>query len=242
MRTTQVRRLLVTAVALLTASAAAAGPPTRQDSAGHTLYAQSQVLPRITDDLAARCSTDLGRITYPQAGLAVLHTSPPGWQVRHGPGSSSPLVPEPGHVRSRPRPSRREPQPFFPRVSGIAGEAVRRDGGREDEPAGARLHVLPRLRHLGRLAAQSGAQRPVHRGGDLAQTSPAAVPSSGTRSWGWCSTTAAPFPFTVSSAASAVTMRSASSRAPRSFDIGQISKFVPGCAFGGRPPGASIAR
>ncbi len=40
-------------------------------SAGHSLYTQSQVLPRITDDLAARCSTDLGKITYPQAGLAV---------------------------------------------------------------------------------------------------------------------------------------------------------------------------
>ncbi|TQJ85938.1 penicillin acylase family protein [Streptomyces sp. SLBN-31] len=45
------------------------------DSAGHSLYTQSQVLPRITDDLAARCSTDLGRITYPQAGLAVLDGS-----------------------------------------------------------------------------------------------------------------------------------------------------------------------
>ncbi|MFJ9904707.1 penicillin acylase family protein [Streptomyces sp. NPDC101152] len=45
------------------------------DSAGHSLYTQSQVLPRITDDLAARCSTDLGRVTYPQAGLAVLDGS-----------------------------------------------------------------------------------------------------------------------------------------------------------------------
>lgn len=42
------------------------------DSSGHSLYTQSQVLPRITDDLAARCSTDLGRATYPAAGLAVL--------------------------------------------------------------------------------------------------------------------------------------------------------------------------
>ncbi|MEU8967773.1 penicillin acylase family protein [Streptomyces monashensis] len=45
------------------------------DSAGHSLYTQSQVLPRITDELAARCSTDLGRVTYPQAGLAVLDGS-----------------------------------------------------------------------------------------------------------------------------------------------------------------------
>jgi acyl-homoserine-lactone acylase len=45
------------------------------DSSGHSLYTQSQVLPRITDDLAARCSTELGRLTYPQAGLAVLDGS-----------------------------------------------------------------------------------------------------------------------------------------------------------------------
>lgn len=45
------------------------------DFAGHSLYTQSQVLPRITDDLAARCSTDLGRATYPAAGLAVLDGS-----------------------------------------------------------------------------------------------------------------------------------------------------------------------
>ncbi|MGW7189625.1 penicillin acylase family protein [Streptomyces sp. NPDC054838] len=42
------------------------------DSAGHTLFTQSQVLPRITDELAARCSTPLGRATYPASGLAVL--------------------------------------------------------------------------------------------------------------------------------------------------------------------------
>ncbi|MFE5813621.1 penicillin acylase family protein [Streptomyces sp. NPDC056479] len=45
------------------------------DSSGHSLYTQSQVLPRITDDLASRCSTDLGRATYPAAGLAVLDGS-----------------------------------------------------------------------------------------------------------------------------------------------------------------------
>ena len=45
------------------------------DSSGHSLYTQSQVLPRVTDDLAARCSTDLGKATYPAAGLAVLDGS-----------------------------------------------------------------------------------------------------------------------------------------------------------------------
>lgn len=45
------------------------------DSAGHTLYSQSQVLPRITNELAATCSTPLGSATYPAAGLAVLDGS-----------------------------------------------------------------------------------------------------------------------------------------------------------------------
>ncbi|MFC8513198.1 penicillin acylase family protein [Streptomyces sp. NPDC057257] len=45
------------------------------DSSGHSLYTQSQVLPRITDDLVASCSTDLGKLTYPAAGLAVLDGS-----------------------------------------------------------------------------------------------------------------------------------------------------------------------
>ncbi|WP_329388847.1 penicillin acylase family protein [Streptomyces sp. NBC_01351] len=45
------------------------------DSSGGTLFTQSQVLPRITDELAARCSTPLGRATYPASGLAVLDGS-----------------------------------------------------------------------------------------------------------------------------------------------------------------------
>ncbi|MEV7526272.1 penicillin acylase family protein [Streptomyces sp. NPDC091371] len=45
------------------------------DSAGGTLFTQSQLLPRITDELAARCSTPLGRATYPASGLAVLDGS-----------------------------------------------------------------------------------------------------------------------------------------------------------------------
>ncbi|MCD7444648.1 penicillin acylase family protein [Streptomyces lincolnensis] len=45
------------------------------DSGGHTLFTQSQVLPRITDDLARRCSTPLGQVTYPASGVAVLDGS-----------------------------------------------------------------------------------------------------------------------------------------------------------------------
>ncbi|WP_369179125.1 penicillin acylase family protein [Streptomyces mutabilis] len=45
------------------------------DSRGRTLFTQSQVLPRITDELAGRCSTELGKVTYPSSGLAVLDGS-----------------------------------------------------------------------------------------------------------------------------------------------------------------------
>ncbi|MFI2209707.1 penicillin acylase family protein [Streptomyces sp. NPDC020141] len=45
------------------------------DSRGGSLFTQSQVLPRITDSLFERCSTELGRATYPGAGLAVLDGS-----------------------------------------------------------------------------------------------------------------------------------------------------------------------
>ncbi|MFF8606973.1 penicillin acylase family protein [Streptomyces sp. NPDC015346] len=45
------------------------------DAAGNSLFTQSQVLPRITDDLARRCSTPLGRATYPASGVAVLDGS-----------------------------------------------------------------------------------------------------------------------------------------------------------------------
>ncbi|MFI8100850.1 penicillin acylase family protein [Streptomyces sp. NPDC086023] len=42
------------------------------DSAGGTYFGQAQVLPRVTDELAAACLTPLGRATYPASGLAVL--------------------------------------------------------------------------------------------------------------------------------------------------------------------------
>ncbi|WP_030682851.1 penicillin acylase family protein [Streptomyces sp. NRRL B-1347] len=45
------------------------------DRAGRSLLTQSQILPRVTDDLAARCSTPLGKLTYPIAGVAVLDGS-----------------------------------------------------------------------------------------------------------------------------------------------------------------------
>ena len=57
------------------------------DSAGHSLFAQSQVLPRVTDELAARCNTPLGKLTFPAAGLAVLDGSRGDCSPGTGPGA-----------------------------------------------------------------------------------------------------------------------------------------------------------
>ncbi|MFJ3539629.1 penicillin acylase family protein [Streptomyces sp. NPDC090109] len=45
------------------------------DSGGRSFFAQAQLLPRITDELAQRCSTPLGRVVYPASGVAVLDGS-----------------------------------------------------------------------------------------------------------------------------------------------------------------------
>ncbi|WP_329026886.1 penicillin acylase family protein [Streptomyces sp. NBC_00690] len=45
------------------------------DSRGGTLFTQSQVLPRMTDELVTQCSTPLGQAMYPASGMAVLDGS-----------------------------------------------------------------------------------------------------------------------------------------------------------------------
>ncbi|NLU69353.1 penicillin acylase family protein [Streptomyces sp. HNM0574] len=66
------------------------------DSGGRTYFAQSQVLPRVTDGLAARCNTPLGRITFPVSGLAVLDGSRSGCRPGTGPGAIQPGTFGPG--------------------------------------------------------------------------------------------------------------------------------------------------
>ncbi|MFD7259854.1 penicillin acylase family protein [Streptomyces sp. NPDC059874] len=66
------------------------------DSSGGTLFTQSQVLPRITDELAARCSTPLGRATYPASGLAVLDGSRADCALGADPDAVQPGVFGPG--------------------------------------------------------------------------------------------------------------------------------------------------
>ncbi|MEV3973217.1 penicillin acylase family protein [Streptomyces sp. NPDC050698] len=68
------------------------------DRAGHSLYTQSQVLPRITDELAARCSTDLGRATYPASGIAILDGSRGDCALGSDPGAVVPGILGPGRM------------------------------------------------------------------------------------------------------------------------------------------------
>ena len=42
------------------------------DRSGRALYADIQVVPHVTDELAARCSTPLGQLLFPAAGISVL--------------------------------------------------------------------------------------------------------------------------------------------------------------------------
>ncbi|MCX4961015.1 penicillin acylase family protein [Streptomyces virginiae] len=66
------------------------------DSAGGTLFTQTQVLPRITDELVARCSTPMGRATYPASGLAVLDGSRGDCAIGSDPDAVQPGVFGPG--------------------------------------------------------------------------------------------------------------------------------------------------
>ncbi|ELP65588.1 penicillin acylase family protein [Streptomyces turgidiscabies] len=62
------------------------------DRTGHSLFAQSQVLPRITDELAAACSTPLGKVLYPAAGVAVLDGSRTDCAVGDDPDAVAPGI------------------------------------------------------------------------------------------------------------------------------------------------------
>ncbi|GAA2294920.1 penicillin acylase family protein [Streptomyces hawaiiensis] len=62
------------------------------DRAGHSLFTQSQVLPRVTDELAQRCSTDLGRTTYPASGIAILDGSRGDCALGSDPGAVAPGI------------------------------------------------------------------------------------------------------------------------------------------------------
>ncbi|MGW1184877.1 penicillin acylase family protein [Streptomyces drozdowiczii] len=68
------------------------------DSSGHTFFSQAQVLPRVTDELAERCSTPLGRATFPASGLAVLDGSRGECATGSDPDAVQPGIFGPGHM------------------------------------------------------------------------------------------------------------------------------------------------
>lgn len=68
------------------------------DSGGHSLFTQSQVLPRITDELAQRCSTALGKALYPSSGIAVLDGSRGDCAPGSDPDAVQPGIFGPAHM------------------------------------------------------------------------------------------------------------------------------------------------
>ncbi|MDX3187937.1 penicillin acylase family protein [Streptomyces sp. MN03-5084-2B] len=60
------------------------------DRAGNALYADIQVVPHVTDELAAQCSTPIGRETFAGDGLPILDGGKPSCQWGSDPGALEP--------------------------------------------------------------------------------------------------------------------------------------------------------
>ncbi|MGK5729028.1 penicillin acylase family protein [Streptomyces sp. URMC 124] len=127
------------------------------DSGGHSLYTQAQVLPRVTDELAGRCSTDLGRQTFPAAGLAVLDGSRGACALGRdadavqpgifGPSAMPALVDAPYAENSNDSPwlaNAERPVTGYPRIFGDTGtpRSLRTRGAIEDVSAMAKRGKL----------------------------------------------------------------------------------------------------
>ncbi|MFF4160357.1 penicillin acylase family protein [Streptomyces sp. NPDC001678] len=127
------------------------------DSAGHSLYTQSQVLPRVTDELAGRCSTPMGRQTFQESGLAILDGSRgdcvPGSDADalqpgvFGPSAMPALVDAPYAENSNDSPwlaNADRPLTGYPRIFGDTGteRSYRTRGAVEDVAAMARRGKL----------------------------------------------------------------------------------------------------
>ncbi|WP_424215182.1 penicillin acylase family protein [Streptomyces sp. BI20] len=68
------------------------------DAAGGTLFTQSQVVPRVTDELVADCATPLGGALYPASGVAVLDGSRAACEPGSDPDAVQPGVFGPGRT------------------------------------------------------------------------------------------------------------------------------------------------
>ncbi|MEV4432863.1 penicillin acylase family protein [Streptomyces sp. NPDC049585] len=120
------------------------------DSGGHSLYTQAQVLPRVTDELAARCSTPLGKELMASDGLAVLDGSRGACALGKdadalqpgifGPSAMPTLLDAPYAENSNDSPwlaNADRPLTGYPRVFGDTGTArsLRTRGGLQDVAA-----------------------------------------------------------------------------------------------------------
>ncbi|WP_329044239.1 penicillin acylase family protein [Amycolatopsis sp. NBC_01488] len=73
------------------------------DRAGNALYADIQVVPHVTDELAKTCSTPLGQATFEQVGLAILDGSKSSCQWGADPGALEPGIFAPSRLPQQQR-------------------------------------------------------------------------------------------------------------------------------------------
>ncbi|RSM38303.1 penicillin acylase family protein [Amycolatopsis balhimycina DSM 5908] len=73
------------------------------DRAGNALYADIQVVPHVTDELAARCSTPLGQQTFPGDALAILDGAKSSCQWGSDPGAVEPGIFAPSRLPQQQR-------------------------------------------------------------------------------------------------------------------------------------------
>ncbi|MEU5262866.1 penicillin acylase family protein [Amycolatopsis sp. NPDC021455] len=73
------------------------------DRAGNALYADIQVVPHVTDELAARCSTPLGQQTFPGDQLAILDGAKSSCQWGSDPGAVEPGIFAPSRLPQQQR-------------------------------------------------------------------------------------------------------------------------------------------
>ncbi|MEV6640426.1 penicillin acylase family protein [Amycolatopsis sp. NPDC051371] len=73
------------------------------DRAGNALYADIQVVPNVTDELAKTCSTPLGQRTFEQVGLAILDGSKSACRWGSDPGALEPGIFAPSRLPQQQR-------------------------------------------------------------------------------------------------------------------------------------------
>ncbi|MFM9539863.1 hypothetical protein [Streptomyces turgidiscabies] len=81
-------------------------------------------------------------------------------------------------------PRHAETQPLIHRAPGIAGAVIQRGGGRAEEPAEARFHVLPRVRHLDCLTVRTRAPYTAMANSPMSSWGIEMLPATEGKGWG----------------------------------------------------------